>query len=138
MGTTPPSTRSNGPPASSSVNPSGVTWWLDVETGNSWQTLESAYGQSAAYQANDKAAIQGEIAGLQAEGVTTVGVYSTSYQWTQITGGTGSTFAAIPAWLAGYSSQAGAHTACGSASFTGGHVTFTQYTSGGVDADYPC
>ena len=122
----------------SGVNPAGFPWWLDVETGNSWQTLESAYGQSAPYQLNDTAAIQGEIAGLQSEGVAYVGIYSTGYQWTQITGGTGSTFAGIPAWLAGYSSQSTAHTACGSASFTGGRVTFTQYTSGGFDADYPC
>lgn len=121
-----------------SVDPSTVTWWLDVETGNSWQTLENGYGQSATYQANDTAAIEGEIAGLQSQHVTTVGIYSTSFQWTQITGGTPSTFATIPAWLAGYTSQASAHSACGTASFTGGPVTFTQYTSGGVDADYPC
>jgi hypothetical protein len=125
--------------SNSSVDPAGVPWWLDVETGNSWQTLESAYGPSAPYRANDTAAIQGEIAALQSEGVTTVGVYSTTYQWTQITGGTGSTFAGSPAWLAGYPSQSAAHSACSSAaSFTGGRVTFTQYPSGGFDADFPC
>lgn len=124
--------------STSGVNPAGVPWWLDVETGNSWQTLESAYGQSAAYRANDVAAIQGEIAGLQSGRVTTIGVYSTSYQWTQITGGTGSTFAGIPAWLAGYTSLTSAHSACTATSFTGGPVTFTQYTSAGIDADYPC
>lgn len=122
----------------SSVDPSTVTWWLDVETGNSWQTLESGYGQTTASRANDTAAIQGEIAGLEREHVTTVGIYSTSYQWTQITGGTGSTFATTPAWLAGYTSQSSAHATCGSPGFTGGPVTFTQYPSAGVDADYPC
>ena len=121
-----------------SINPAAVTWWLDVETGNSWQTLEAAYGQSAPFQANDAAALQGEVAGLQSDGVATVGVYSTSFQWTQITGGTGTAFAASPAWLAGYSSLTAAQTACSSSSFTGGRVTYTQYPSGGFDADYPC
>jgi hypothetical protein len=120
------------------INPAAVTWWLDVETGNSWETLESKYGQSPQYQANDIAALQGEVAGLQSQGVTTVGFYSTSYQWGQITGGTGTTFSGNPAWLAGYSSFAGAQSGCSSTSFTGGRVTYTQYPSGGLDADYPC
>jgi hypothetical protein len=109
-----------------------------VETGNSWETLESAYGQSPQYQANDIAALQGEVAGLQSEGVTIVGFYSTTYQWTQITNGTGSTFAANPAWLAGYSNQGQALAGCSDASFTGGRVRYTQYPSGGLDADDPC
>ena len=121
-----------------SVNPGAVAWWLDVETGNSWQTLESAYGQSATYRANDGAALQGELAGLQSEGVTSVGFYSTGYQWTQITGGTGSTFATYPSWLAGYSSEPAAQAACSTAGFTGGAVAYTQYPSGSFDADYPC
>lgn len=124
--------------AGTSANPASLTWWLDVETGNSWETLESAYGQSAPYQANDRAALQGEVAGLQSEGVTAIGFYSTGYQWTQITSGTGTTFNANPAWLAGYSSMAQAQAACTSPSFTGGRVTYTQYPSGGFDADYPC
>lgn len=124
--------------AAQTANPASATWWLDVETGNSWETLESGYGQSAPYQANDVAALQGEVAGLQSEGVTTVGFYSTSYQWGQITGGTGSTFGADPAWLAGYTSQSQAQSGCASTSFTGGPVTFTQYQSNGLDADYPC
>ncbi len=121
-----------------SINPAASAWWLDVETGNSWETLESGYGQSASYQANDTSALQGEVAGLQSEGVSAVGFYSTGYQWTQITGGTGSTFGADPAWLAGYSSQAAARNACTATSFTGGRVTYTQYPSGAFDADYPC
>lgn len=124
--------------ASSPVDPASVTWWLDVETGNSWETLEAAYGQTAQSQANDTAALQGEVAGLQSEGVSVVGFYSTSYQWGQITGGTGSTFDTNPAWLAGYSTQQQAQTGCADASFTGGRVTYTQYPSGGIDADFPC
>jgi hypothetical protein len=124
--------------AGTSINPASVTWWLDVETGNSWETLESAYGQTTQSQTNDIAALQGEVYGLQSRGVTIVGFYSTSYQWGQITGGTGSTFGSAPAWLAGYTSQGQARLGCSDTSFTGGRVTYTQYPSGGFDADYPC
>lgn len=120
------------------INPATVTWWLDVETGNSWETLETAYGQTAHSQANDTAALQGEVAGLQSKKVTEVGFYSTSHQWDQITGGTGSTFRTNQAWLAGYSTQQQAQTGCGDAAFMGGTVTYTQYPSGGIDADFPC
>lgn len=114
------------------------TWWLDVETGNSWQTLESAYGQTPTAQANDIAALKGEVAGLAAEGVATVGAYSTSYQWGQITGGTGAQFTAQPVWVAGTSSLRTAQSNCTSTSFTGGPVSLAQYAASGYDADYHC
>ncbi len=113
-------------------------WWLDVETGNSWQTLESAYGATATSDANDQAALHGEITFLAGQGVRTVGVYSSGYQWTSITGGTGSSFATSPAWLAGFRSSSAAQSGCGAASFTGGRVALTQYPSSGFDADYAC
>jgi len=116
----------------------GANWWLDVETGNSWETLESAYGQTPTAQANDQASIAGAIAALQSRGVTTIGVYSTSYQWAQIMGSTGTQFAAQPAWVAGTGSLSTAQSNCASASFTGGPVTLTQYASSGYDADYHC
>jgi len=113
-------------------------WWLDVETSNSWQTLESAYGQTAAAKANDIAALDGAVAYLQSVGVATVGFYSTSYQWTQITGGTGSHFAANPDWVAGFSSLSSAKSGCASLGFAGGRVALTQYPANGLDADYAC
>ena len=113
-------------------------WWLDVETANSWQTLESAYGQTATSKANDVAAIDGAIAYLRANGVGQVGLYSTSYQWTQITGGTGTHFAANPDWVAGYRSQKTAKAGCSSIGFAGGAVRLTQYPLNGFDADYAC
>ena len=122
------------------VTPSatGVQWWLDVETGNSWQTLESAYGQTPVAQANDRASIAGAIAALQAAGVASVGVYSTSYQWTQITGGSGTQFAAQPAWVAGVGTLSNAQRNCGTTSFTSGPIVLAQYASNGYDADYHC
>jgi hypothetical protein len=115
-----------------------AVWWLDVETGNSWQTLESAYGQTAASRANDMAALDGAVAYLQSVGVSTVGFYSTAYQWTQITGGTGTHFAANPSWIAGFTSASAAQSGCKSVGFTGGIVQLTQYHANGLDADYAC
>ena len=120
------------------TSPASVQWWLDVETGNSWETLESAYGQTAAAQANDRASIAGAVAALKAGGVTNVGIYSTSYQWTQITGGSGTQFAAQPVWVAGVGSLSTAQRNCSSTSFTGGVVTLAQYALNGYDADYHC
>ena len=113
-------------------------WWLDVETANSWQTLESAYGQTASSKSNDTAALDGAVAYLHSIGVAHVGFYSTGYQWTQVTGGTASHFAANPDWVAGYSSQSTAKTGCNSAGFAGGPVKLTQYPSNSFDADYAC
>src|SRR3954451_3902297 len=104
------------------ASPASFAWWLDVETGNSWETLESAYGQTATAGANDAAALAGASDALKARGVTSVGVYSTSYQWGQITGGTGTQFASSPAWVAGVGSQATAQNNCRTASFTGGPI----------------
>jgi len=113
-------------------------WWLDVETGNSWETLESAYGATVTSDTNDQAALQGAVASLVSQRVATVGFYSTGSQWTSITGGTGSTFAASPEWVAGFRSLSMAQAGCSSTSFTGRRAALTQYPSGGFDADYAC
>lgn len=120
------------------ANAASDVWWLDVETGNSWETLESAYGQTALAQSNDRNSIAGAIAALHSRGVTTVGVYSTSYQWGQIMGSSGTQFTSQPAWIAGTGSQSTAQANCTSASFTGGLVTLAQYAQSGYDADYHC
>lgn len=113
-------------------------WWLDVETANSWETLESAYGQTSEAKANDIAALDGAVAYLQSVGVASVGFYSTSYQWTQITGGTGTHYATLPDWVAGFRNLSAARSGCTAAGFAGGPVRLTQYPANGLDADYPC
>jgi hypothetical protein len=116
-------------------------WWLDVETANSWETLEAAYGPTAAAQENDSQALLGAVAALHDSGVASVGVYSTSYQWGQITGGpatTGTRFAADPSWVAGNGSAAAAQGLCGTTGFTGGPVKLAQYPKRGFDADVAC
>lgn len=129
--------RSDGsasPTAAAAVAP----WWLDVETGNSWETLESAYGATTSSDTNDQAALQGAAAALAGQSVATVGFYSTGYQWTSITGGTKLTFSASPDWIAGFRKLSAAQAGCSSTSFTGGDVALTQYPSGGFDADFAC
>ena len=111
-------------------------WWLDVETGNKWQTLE--YGRSSATGAYDEASIEGMIASFENIGIVSVGVYSTSRQWGAIAVHTDPTFPAAPVWIPGFGSLATAEAGCVSASFTGGRVGMTQYGSLGYDGDYAC
>ena len=124
--------------ASPTTAAAAAPWWLDVETPNSWETLESAYGATADSDANDQADLQGAVAYFQSVGVGSVGFYSTGSQWASITGGTGSAFAASPGWVAGFRSQSSAQAACGSTAFTGGRLALAQYPSGGFDADVTC
>jgi hypothetical protein len=102
-----------------------AVWWLDVETANSWSTDQSLNVRD----------IQGSIdflAGL----VAGVGIYSTSYQWGQITGGA-QLGSAIPNWVAGALNAKRAPALC-SSTFSGGPVALVQYPSGGFDADHAC
>jgi hypothetical protein len=111
--------------------PGSYPWWLDVETANTWQS-------NTTMNVDD---LQGMIAALQAAGVTTVGVYSTSSQWDSITGGTttsasGSLYA-IPNWIPGATTLAAAQSNCSLPSFTGGSVAVAQWT-GSPNNDYAC
>jgi hypothetical protein len=118
-----------------------VPWWLDVETMNSWQTLQEGYGPTWQSKYNDTNALLGAVRALSDEGITRVGIYSTAYQWKQITGGRAFTqnfFAANPVWLAGYEGEADARAGCNDASFTGGPVQVTQFLRGGFDANVRC
>jgi hypothetical protein len=111
-------------------------WWLDVETGNMWESIE--YGRSVATGTYDEASIEGMLASFENIGITSVGVYSTSQQWKVITGGSQSTVPPVPVWIPGFGSVASAEVGCGSASFTGGRVAMIQYGSLGYDGDYLC
>lgn len=111
-------------------------WWLDVETGNKWETLE--YGRSSATGAYDEASIEGMIDSFENIGIASVGVYSTSQQWKVITVSTASTFPSVPVWIPGFGSLATAEVGCDLASFTGGRVALIQYGSLGYDGDYAC
>lgn len=108
-------------------------WWLDVETGNSWN------GTAAANTAD----LQGSVDYLRAQGIPTIGVYSTTYQWGQITGGAklpaSATRPAPANWVAGASSARTAASWCQpSYAFSGGRVAMVQYPSGSFDGDVIC
>jgi hypothetical protein len=117
-----------------------VDWWLDVETMNSWQTINGRATRAA--KERDVAALNGEIDALRIAGVERVGVYSTALQWLQITGGTKidkSRFLGAPQWLAGYTSRADAIAGCADRGFTGGPVAMTQYLgTDGFDSNVLC
>ncbi|MGC2486416.1 MAG: hypothetical protein WA359_09265 [Acidimicrobiales bacterium] len=130
----------NAESADGSTSPTTTTatspWWLDVETGNAWETIE--YGRTSATETYDRAMLDGMVASFANMGVTHLGIYSTPSMWSEIAGGTDATLAPIPVWIPGFASLAAAETACSTASFTSGRVAMIQYPSQGYDGDYLC
>lgn len=122
------------------ANPASYFWWLDVETGNSWQKNTTA----------NRADLEGMVRYFkQVLGAAGVGIYSTGYQWAQIVGTVGavtsatitpapSTLNGLPSWLAGATTLSGAQRNCAATSLTGGRVTVTQFTANSLDNDYAC
>jgi hypothetical protein len=105
----------------------GAPWWLDVESANSWSTVQSSNISS----------LQGAVDGLRAAGATnTVGFYSNASSWTSIVGSK-SVFAASPSWVPGARNQKAAASNC-AVTITGGRAKYAQYASGAFDADYAC
>jgi hypothetical protein len=138
-------------------NAGDYPWWLDVETGNTWQS------SSGGLAMND-AVLEGMVTSFSTLRTTggaaaAVGIYSTGYQWNQIAGGettvdgNWSTLAHAtgpapldgqPDWVPGAISTAGADSTCtANAAFTrtsavNANVTLAQWVSGGVDGDVSC
>lgn len=103
-------------------------WWLDVETSNTWN----------ADVVQNQNSLQGEFDALAANGVSTVGIYSTTAQWQSITGGWQNDW---PSWGATtWTSASGALTYCTGHQFTGGPSHFMQYKakSSRLDQDVAC
>ncbi len=107
--------------------------WLDVETGNTWQSGVEG-------QARNAATLEGMTAYFESEGAK-VGLYSTSYQWDIIVGGnvgiTGA-LAGLDSWLAGAVNLESAISFCERPPLTGGEVTLTQYVARRLDYDFSC
>jgi hypothetical protein len=115
-------------------SPAAYTWWLDVETMNTWQS-----GSSAAL-ARNRATLEGMTDYLTSEGAS-VGIYSTGYQWNQIAGTVpaDSTLAGLPSWLAGATSVGGARSNCSRPALVpDGEVTMTQFVQNGWDRNTSC
>lgn len=108
-----------------SANP--AAWWLDVETANSWSSTDLSLNR---YE------IQGLVAELRVLSSAPVGIYSTSSQWQQITGGYQP--AVDGTWLAtGQRTLKRARSFCTVPSFTGAPIWLVQYVST-YDHDYAC
>ena len=101
------------------------TWWLDVETENTWDPNSAV----------NVPVIQGAIDYLRAQGMT-VGIYSTPLQWQQIAG----SFApGLPVWAAGAPDATTAPSYCdASHAFAGGTVWLVQYPGTDHDAVLAC
>jgi hypothetical protein len=116
-------------------SPAAYPWWLDVETANSWQSGTLGLAMNVAD-------LQGMVAALTAVDVTQVGIYSTSYQWGQVTGGStytaGTSLVGLADWIPGARNLSGAVANCQLSSFTGGVVELTQWFSRPYDSDYAC
>lgn len=108
-----------------SQNIRSSTWWLDVETENSWTSDPSQNRQS----------LQGEYDALLAAGVISIGAYSTTYQWNLITGTWKNGW---PNWGATtWRTAKQASKYCTGHDFTGGGTWLIQFKSK-LDQDYAC
>src|SRR5262249_36206621 len=114
-------------PAGATQTPQPNEWWLDVESANSWETNT----------VNNVSELQGEVAFLQSQNVASVGFYANAGDWKTLTGNT-TTFSSSPSWRAGAGNRATAASYCGTTGITGGQIKYSQYASGGFDADVRC
>ena len=121
------------PPVTVAAAASRYPWWLDVELSSSWRTGTTGHAMNVAD-------LQGMIAALRRAGASLIGAYSTSSQWTTITGGTRSSSGSLYRlrnWIPGATTLSGAKADCRLASFTAGRVVLTQWVAN-LDGDYAC
>ncbi|MEZ4552829.1 MAG: hypothetical protein R3B59_02890 [Dehalococcoidia bacterium] len=90
-----------------------ATWWLDVETENTWSDDK----------AMNAVVLEAAIDYLKTMSAS-IGIYSTTYQWSTIAG----TYSpGLPVWVAGATDVTHAHQLCATGSFGGGEVQLVQY-----------
>jgi len=113
------------------------TWWLDVEmVGNcAPQFPTNGQGYWSCGQGLNAETVQGALDALRQRGLV-AGIYSTSYQWGQITGGANPTGGGPPNWLAGASSSGS--WCSGSHNFGGGPAWLLQFSPQTWDRDQAC
>lgn len=118
-----------------SASTGDYTWWLDVETMNSWQA-----GDQDALKRN-VAALEGFAAYYQSKSAD-VGLYSTEVQWNEITGdnlGGSSNLNGLSNWRPSGASLKNAIANCDVPPLTsGGSIVLTQYVRKNLDHDHSC
>ena len=107
--------------------PGERTWWLDVETANSWRL---DWGMNVA-------TLQGAVDYLESMDVDEVGVYSTPLLWWRVTGGTDA-FTDLPSWHAGAGNEQEALEMCNDEGLTGGELRMVQWVERGLDHNVRC
>jgi hypothetical protein len=112
-------------------SPSSYRWWLDVETGFTYQTGNLA---------QNVADFEGMTAYFESIGAS-VGIYSTPTMWSEIAGTvtTASPLYTLPNWVP-FGASVAAETAaakCDSPPLMGGNITMVQYVDT-FDYDYSC
>jgi hypothetical protein len=114
--------------------PGMFTWWLDVETANSWD-------YSSGGVARNVADLEGMTAYFEGLGAR-VGVYSSGKQWMAIVGSSvpvSSDLQDLVNWRPGAMTKSAAMANCSLAPLTpGGKVGLTQYGSAVYDYDITC
>jgi len=120
------------------ANPTSYRWWIDVETSLSWLRATDAKD----HLAQNRADLEGMVAALRASGIGTVGLYSTTSQFTTIVGAVpkASPLTGLPSWIAvGTDGVAAAQAVCSAGGLTtGSRVQKAQYVVGGQDRDVSC
>lgn len=106
------------------------TWWLDIETSNSW-TSDPAKNQ---------ASLEGMVYAMAHAGIV-VGIYSSSGSWSSLfaTVHADSPLYSLDEWRPGAKTLSRAKSNCTLAPFEGnGRVVTTQYVASNIDYDYSC
>jgi hypothetical protein len=116
---------------------SDYVWWLDVETMNTWQS-----GSPDALKRN-VATLEGMVSYFYSRNVEKVGLYSTAYQWGEITGNYidlfDSNLNGLANWRPSGSSLKNAMKNCSVEPLTiGGRISLTQYVVKNLDHNYSC
>lgn len=111
------------------------TWWLDVETMNTWQE-----GSEEALRRNT-AALEGWAAYFTHHNGK-IGLYSTAYQWGVITGNfisSDNNLNGLPNWRPSGATLANAKANCEVDPLTsGGFISLTQYVKKNLDYNHSC
>jgi hypothetical protein len=114
------------------------TWWLDVEVvGKCAPQFPTGGGYWSCDQGLNMATVQGALDALRKMNLV-AGIYSTSYQYGQITGGATPAGSGPPNWLAGASSSNPGAWCNGSHGFAGGPPWMLQFSPQTWDRDQAC